>query len=83
MEEILDKIASGNIVFEDEPSAPILANVDEDVRERVKKRIAFITTEGRKHEGIAEGCGPTNIPQWFDPVAFKHAQDLFSTYSAL
>ena len=82
MDEVLGKIASGSIVL-DEPSSPTLKNVDDNVRTRVKARIAFIETEGRKLEGISKGCGPQKVPSWYDPVAFKRAQDLFNSHSAM
>ena len=83
MEEVLEKIATGSIVFGDHPSAPGLRSVSDETRARVAERLAFINIEGRKHEGIAEGCGPQKVPPWYDEVAFKRAQALFRDFTSL
>ena len=58
----------------------IFDNPDLDLKRRVAAQRKYIHQHGCKQEGVAPGCGPNRRPEWFNPVEFAHAQQLFKAY---
>jgi len=55
----------------------------EELQMRVRARRIDISVEGRKYKGVSPNCDPKVPPGWYEPQAFKYAQELFGTYGCM
>nr|XP_027195571.1 uncharacterized protein LOC113790144 [Dermatophagoides pteronyssinus] len=51
--------------------------------EHVRRRRLHVYENGPKFHGITPGLDASKPPEWYDPVAFKHAQKLFDKYQSI
>ena len=52
----------------------------QNLYERVKNGRLSNHLNGLKVFGVSEKFNPKSVPEWYDPIKFQHAQQLFSIY---